>query len=121
MFQIKTFLHNCLYGKYQSHENESEVGGISLVNKMDEFRNRHDNIQKVILRFANPMDGKLEIKVYIKDYMYQEANLRVEWQRLKDAGAIRSKGAFRKAERWMNNNKDFVLKLIDEQFPTFWD
>lgn len=83
--------------------------------------NRQDNIGKVILRFANRIDGKLEIKVQIEGHIYQEANLRIKWQDLKDAGAIKTKGAFSKAERWMNNNKDFVLKLIDAQYPTFWE
>lgn len=83
--------------------------------------NRQDNIGKVILRFANRIDDKLEIKVQIEGHIYQEANLRITWQDLKDAGAIKTKGAFSKAERWMNNNKDFVLKLIDTQYPTFWE
>ncbi len=83
--------------------------------------NRQNNIGKVILRFANRIDDKLEIKVRIEGHIYQEANLRITWQDLKDAGAIKTKGAFRKAERWMNNNKDFLLKLIDNQFPTFWE
>lgn len=82
--------------------------------------NHQDHIEKVILRFANRTDDKLEVKVHIINHIYQEANLRVDWQQLKDVGAVRTKGAFRRAERWMNNNKDFVLNLIDEQLPTFW-
>ncbi|MEK4122268.1 hypothetical protein [Lysinibacillus sp. FSL K6-0102] len=88
---------------------------------MNATENRQGKIENVILRFANRMDDKLEVKVRITQHVYQEANLRVDWQQLKDVGAVRTKGAFRRAERWMNNNKGFVLKLIDEQFPTFWD
>ncbi|MBQ0139538.1 MAG: hypothetical protein KBT36_09590 [Kurthia sp.] len=88
---------------------------------MNDIINRQFNIEKIILRLAGHIDDKLEVKVLIKNHIYQEANLRVDWQQLKDVGAVRTKGSFRRAERWMSNNKDFVLKLIDDQLHTFWD
>ena len=79
-----------------------------------------DKISHVFVRFINKNDGMVEVKVYIKDHIYPEANLRIDQQDLINAGAMKNKGALIKAENWMNGNKEFVLQQINEQFPSFW-
>jgi hypothetical protein len=80
-----------------------------------------NKISHVFVRFINKTDGKIEVKVYIKNHFYREANLRIDQQDLIDAGAMKNKGALIKAENWMNKNKEFVLKQINKQFPSFWE
>lgn len=78
-----------------------------------------DKINSVWVRFESGNDQKLEVKVRIEGN--KEANLRIDQKDLIDAGAIKKVGAFRKAEKWMNENKLFVLEQINRQFPTFWE
>lgn len=80
-----------------------------------------NKISHVFVRFLNKIDGKIEVKVYIKNHIYREANLRIDQQDLIDAGAMKNKGALIKAENWMNRNKEFVIQQINEQLPTFWE
>lgn len=80
-----------------------------------------DKISHVNVRFVHEKDDKMEVKVYIKNHIYREANIRVDQQDLIVVEAVKKKGSIRKAENWMNNNKDFVLQQINTQFPTFWD
>lgn len=66
-------------------------------------------------------DKKLEVKVEILDHCISEANLRIAQDDLVYAGAMKRKGSIKKAESWLNENKDFILEEIHEQFPSFWE
>ncbi|MED4377961.1 hypothetical protein P9274_20095 [Schinkia azotoformans] len=79
-----------------------------------------EKVGNVLVRFESRIDKKLEVKVRINNHYLDEANLRIDQQQLIDAGAIKKAGALRKAEKWMNDNKEFVLEQINCQFPTFW-
>lgn len=80
-----------------------------------------EKIGSVIARFINKDSNQIEVKVYIKKHIFDEANLSICQKDLIDAGAIKTKGALRKAEKWMNDNKEFVLTQINKQLPSFWD
>lgn len=80
-----------------------------------------DKIQSVWVRFINQIDNKIEAKVRIDNHVFKEANLRFDQQRLIEAGAMKKASDLQKAQKWLNENKKFVLTLINEQFPTFWN
>ena len=79
-----------------------------------------DYIGDVFARWISEKDQKLEVKVRILNFQHQEVNLRIDQQELIDAGAIQQNGSVKKAGKWLNNNKTFVLNQINKQFPTFW-
>ncbi|HFK1429702.1 TPA: hypothetical protein ACGXKR_005904, partial [Bacillus paranthracis] len=80
---------------------------------------RFKKIGNLTVRFVNEKD-QLEIKVHINYHYYKEANIKINQQFLIDKGAMKRRGALKQAQSWLQRNKQFVVDVIDEQFPTFW-
>ncbi|MFB7351079.1 hypothetical protein ACWGKR_24640 [Bacillus thuringiensis] len=80
---------------------------------------RIKKIGNLTVRFVNGKD-QLEIKVYINHHDLKEANIQINQQLLIDKGVMKRRGALKQAHSWLQRNKQFVVDVIDKQFPTFW-
>lgn len=80
---------------------------------------RFKKIGNLTVRFVNEKD-QLEIKVHINHHYYKEANIQINQQLLIEKGVIKRRGALKQAQSWLQRNKQFVVDVIDKQFPTFW-
>ncbi|WP_136699912.1 DUF4160 domain-containing protein [Bacillus fungorum] len=80
---------------------------------------RIKKVGNLTVRFVNEKD-QLEIKVHINHQDFKEANIQIDQQLLIDKGAMKKRGALKQAQNWLQRNKQFVVDVIDKQFPTFW-